>query len=476
VVTSCKHGYAQVNWQDLQFYEHAPVSGGEQQASSGSGAINVSSIGEEGQEHFLHPGGHRLVFVPSGPGENWFCDRCSFENDPSNANVPRYRCHACDFDLCQRCWNRTPEPRNASEIVARASGRSNQGASSQREPEPPLLHVALFLNYGVTGDDGLHLVKVPSKLPGGHTFARSDSNSMSRSSSSNTLCSSSGEPHDELHLSELVLGTLGHWQCLDCSARNALSAKVCGGCYSFNEPEGAAADSAQATMAAGSALNSPGGLSRESSEDSGGGDGGNDEHSSSVLTVTLSERNAVVLSSTWRLRLKSGKPGAFEPTYFSCWVNGVKVGVVCVPSEPSDNDGTESAGDGHFNVERSFRHPSGVSQGLSDTLEVTLELQRVYGFHPHACDLQSGTVSLFGSSDATASSSSSSPSSSAMDLVVDPHEVSAQRSIEAFERLLENGAATRAAQATRLLSDDPLGSMLADAGAGLVHLEVTIIT
>ena len=63
-----------------------------------------------------------------------------------------------------------------------------------------------------------------------------------------------------------------------------------------------------------------------------------------------------------------------------------------------------------------------------------------------------------------------------MDLVVDPSEASSQKSIEAFEQLLDDGAATRVAQATRLLSDDPLGSMLNDAGAGLVHLEVTIIT
>jgi len=63
-----------------------------------------------------------------------------------------------------------------------------------------------------------------------------------------------------------------------------------------------------------------------------------------------------------------------------------------------------------------------------------------------------------------------------MDLVVvDPRDVSAQKSIEAFEQLLEDGAASRLSQASCLLSDDPLGSMLTDAGAGLAHLEVSSV-
>jgi hypothetical protein len=90
--------------------------------------------------------------------------------------------------------------------------------------------------------------------------------------------------------------------------------------------------------------------------------------------------------------------------------------------------------------------------------------------------LQSGVVALFGSIDTTApSSSSSSSSSSAMDLVVDPLQVFALKSIEAFEHLLSDSSVARTAQATRLLSEDPLGCMLTDAGAGLAYLEVTMI-
>ena len=58
----------------------------------------------------------------------------------------------------------------------------------------------------------------------------------------------------------------------------------------------------------------------------GGGKASKGEIPSPVLTLALSQRNSVLSSSSWLLRLKAGLPTSRALVCFSCRVNGVEVG------------------------------------------------------------------------------------------------------------------------------------------------------
>jgi len=467
-----------VHWQDLQYFKVRPTPQRTRPLPAHvdrSARLDGQSLDcDDGEEHFLHPGGHLLQLTPcqSDSGRvGWTCKGCSFR-DAYTTQEPSYRCDRCDFDLCRDCWNRNPDP------CSDGDGQGTSANCNQRASKPSLRHVACLLIYGTTRGGKIYPKKNVSQFPTARTVNQSKPNN-----------STSDETFLDLNSS---------WHCGYCLSRNPLIEVFCGPCRGFEHPRPTAEVSARKVTAM-PALKSTGPKGKS------GGTGGSKRGqgktpSSSGHALALSDRHSAVSASSWVLQLKSGLRGPHEPVYFSCRVDGEEVGKIAVPPASNHNHGSGSAVPGYFVVQRTFRHPRGVSQKCVDAQDVTLELQRLtddnacrnsgtlhsctvslfsFGDDPNSASFSdsassssSSSLSLSSSSSSSLSSSSSSSSSNAMDLVVDPSEASSQKSIEAFEQLLDDGAATRVAQATRLLSDDPLGSMLNDAGAGLVHLEV----